>query len=181
MTLDEAIKNRRSIRKFKDAPVKREDIEACINAARLSPSACNSQPWHFVVFDEPKAKEEFCQKAFGGIYAPMKFFAKAPVIIAVAGSKAANLVTRLGQSISGTKFYLIDQGLACENFALKACELGLGTCFVGWFDNKAAKKALNLPAGKETQLLIIMGYPDEAPEPRPRKELKEILSYNKYK
>lgn len=180
MTLDEIIQNRRSIRKFKDTPVSRKDIEACINAARLAPSACNSQPWHFAVMEDKKAKEEFCGKVFGTIYSVTKFAAQAPVLIAVVGTRGGNLLARFGQVLSGTRFYLLDQGLACQNFALKAQELGLGTCFVGWFDTKAARKALNLPLDKNIELLIALGYPNEAPSPRPRKEIKEIISYNKY-
>lgn len=180
MTLDEIIQNRRSIRKFKETPVSRQDIEACINAARLAPSACNSQPWHFVVLDNKESKEELGQKVFGTIYSVSKWALKAPVLIAVVGTRGGNLLARFGQILSGTRFYLLDQGLACQNFALKAQELGLGSCFVGWFDTKAARKALNLPIDKNIELIIALGYPDEVPPPRPRKEMKEIISYNKY-
>jgi nitroreductase len=181
MTLDEIIKNRRSIRKFKNTPVKRGEIEACVEAARLAPSACNSQPWHFTVFDDQAVKEEFCKAVFGGIYSPCAFFKDAPVLIAISAPIGGNITTRFGQAVSGTKFYLVDQGIAGQNFVLKAAELGLGTCWVGWFNTAAAKKFLKLPALHRVEVLLALGYPDEAPAPRPRKELKEILSYNRFK
>lgn len=181
MKLQEAIEKRRSVRKFKEIPVSRHDIETCVNAARLAPSACNGQPWHFIVLDDKKAKEEFCSKVFTGIYSATKWAAKAPVIVALAGTRGGSMASGLGQMVSGTKFYLIDQGLACQNFCLKAHSLELGACLIGWFNVKAAKKALNLPFGKDVEILIALGHPDESPEPRPRKELKDIISYNKYK
>ena len=67
MELKEVIKARRSIRKYQDRPVEREKINACLEAARLAPSACNSQPWHYIVIDDPKTKEAFCKEAFGGV------------------------------------------------------------------------------------------------------------------
>jgi nitroreductase len=181
MTLDDIIQTRRSVRKFKDAPVTRGQIEACIEAARLAPSACNSQPWHFSVFDEPRAKAAFCEAVFTGIYKSMLFFKEAPVIIAVSAKIGGNIITRLGSVISGTKFYLTDLGIAGQNLVLKAADLGLATCWIGWFDNKKAKKALALPPGHAIQLIIALGHADEAPPARPRKALKEILSYNGFK
>lgn len=181
MTLDEIIKNRRSIRKFKNTPVSRDNIETCIEAARLAPSACNSQSWHFTVFDEEEAKAKFCDAVFTGIYKTSLPFKNAPVLIAVCASVGGNITTRLGQVVSGTRFYLIDQGIAGQNLVLKATELGLGTCWIGWFDPKKAKKALKLPIGYKVEILIAMGYPDEAPSPRPRKDFIDIISYNEYK
>jgi nitroreductase len=179
MKLDEIIKKRRSIRKFKAGPVKREDIEACIEAARLAPSACNAQAWHFTVFDEEEARGTFCDAVFTGLYSNSAIFKKAPVIIAMSAAIGGNMMTRAGQLVSGTKFYLVDQGIAGQNLVLKATELGLGTCWIGWFDPKKARKALKLPLTHEVVALIAVGYADEEPAPRPRKEFKEIISYNK--
>ena len=181
MKIDEIIKSRRSIRKFQDKPVPRALIEECIEAARLAPSACNSQPWHFNVFDEPDAKENFCKAAFSGIYSNMLQFKEAPVIIAISAAVGGNIMTRFGQMISGTKFYLIDQGICGQQLVLKAHDLGLGTCWIGWFDNKKAKKALGLPLAHQCQIIIALGYPAESPPARERKPLAEVLSYNGYK
>ena len=82
MEVLQAIKTRRSVRKYLDKPVEREKINECLEAARLAPSACNSQPWHYIVIDDPKVKEAFCKEAFSGVYAMTKWAEKAPVLIA---------------------------------------------------------------------------------------------------
>ncbi|MGB2578331.1 nitroreductase [Elusimicrobium simillimum] len=180
MQILEPILNRRSIRKYEPKPVEQEKLEAVLEAARLAPSACNSQPWHFVVFNDEEIKNNFCNTVFTGLYKNTMFAAAAPVIIAVISDKG-NFTSRVGNMVLRTELYLIDQGLAGENIALQADALGLGTCFIGWFDSKKAAKFLNLPSGKKVELLIALGYPAEKPEPRPRKNTQEIVSYNKYK
>lgn len=181
MTLDEIIKSRRSIRKYQDKTVPRELIEQCLEAARLAPSACNSQPCRFVILDDKETKNSFCENVFSGLYANCKNLGmNAPVLIAVCTKAGGNITTRLGQVISGTKFYLIDTGIAVEHLVLKAQDLGLGTCWIGWFNTKKAKKFLRLPIDVKCEILIALGYPDEGPSPRPRKEFKDIISYNKY-
>lgn len=181
MTLDEIILNRRSIRKFKDSPVSRELLQQCAQAARLAPSACNSQPCKYVVIDDKKLKEDFCNIVFTGVYATCRDMAlKAPAIVAVCAKAGGSITTRMGQMVSGTKYYLVDQGIAAEHFVLKAQDLGLGSCWVGWFNPKKAKKFLKLPFDVKCEILLLIGYPDEAPAPRPRKPLEDILSYNKY-
>lgn len=181
MTLDEIIKNRRSIRKFEDSPIDRNLIEQTIEAARLAPSACNSQPCKFVVLDDKNIKDEFSKTVFTGVYKNcLNLGLNAPAIIAVCAKIGGNISTRVGQVISGTRFYLIDQGIAVEHLVLKAQELGLGTCWIGWFDPKKAKKFLKLPLDVRCEILIAIGKPAEAPEARPRKELSQVISYNKY-
>ena len=178
MTLDEIIKSRRSIRKYQQKPVARELIEQCIEAARLAPSACNSQPCRFVVLDDKTVKENFCQTVFTGLYASCKNLGmNAPVLIAVCAKAGGNITTRLGQVISGTKFYLIDTGIAVEHLVLKAQDLGLGTC---WNKNKKGSAIALAMIFSTAMLLIALGYPDEFPSPRPRKEFKDIVSYNGY-
>ena len=131
MELEQAIAQRRSVRKYENKPVEREKINACLEAARLAPSACNSQPWHFVVLDDPQIKDAFCKEAFSGVYAMTKWAAAAPVIIAVV-SDAGNFTARIGNFFRRTEFYLVDQGIACEHLVLRAHDLGLGTCWIGW-------------------------------------------------
>ncbi len=180
MELEQVITQRRSVRKYQDKPVERAKINACLEAARLAPSACNSQPWHFVVLDDPKVKEDFCKEVFGGVYAMTKWAAAAPVLIAVV-SDAGNFTARIGNFFRRTEFYLVDQGISCEHLVLRAHDLGLGACWIGWLNGEKAAKFLKLPKGKKVEHLIAMGYPAEDPQPRPRKSLEEIVSYNEYK
>lgn len=172
------VKKRKSVRIYLDNPVEKEKIEQCIEAARLAPSAENVQPWSFIIIDDIKIKEEFCKKVFSGIYSTMKFPGKAPVII-IALAKPDILANKLGAFIQGTQYYLLDMGIAGEHIALQAAELGLGTCWIGWFNEKEARKFLNVPSDYKIVYLITLGYPgDTTASPRKKKELKEIISYN---
>ena len=169
---------RRSIRKFKSARVEREKLDLCLEAARLAPSACNAQPFRFMVLDEPAVKEKFCAAAFRGAYAVTKFAAAAPVIVAVV-SDTGKLSAWFGNQVQDTNFRLMDIGIAAEHFVLAAAEQGLGTCWLGWFSARGAAKTLGLGTGKKTEVLLAVGYPDENPAPRTRKKIKEFASYNK--
>jgi nitroreductase len=169
---------RRSIRKYKTFPVEREKLDLCLEAARLAPSACNAQPYHFVVIDEPSLKGKFCAAVFSGVYATNKFAAAAPALVAVIGD-TGKFTAWMGNQVQGTDFRLVDIGIAAEHFALAAAGQGLGTCWLGWFGAKAGAKTLGLPAGKKIEMLLSVGYPDEAPAPRPRKKTEEFRSYNK--
>ncbi|HCC47476.1 MAG TPA: NAD(P)H nitroreductase [Elusimicrobia bacterium] len=169
---------RRSVRKYQSAPVEREKLDLCLEAARLAPSACNAQPCRFVVLDDPALKEKFCAAAFSGIYAACKFAAAAPVMVAVIAD-TGKLTAWLGNQVQGTNFRLVDIGIAAEHFVLAAAEQGLGTCWLGWFDAKAAARALGLGHGKKVEILISAGYPAESPAARPRKTKEEFCSYNK--
>ncbi|OGS13080.1 MAG: hypothetical protein A2234_09530 [Elusimicrobia bacterium RIFOXYA2_FULL_58_8] len=168
---------RRSIRKYTAAPVAREKLEICLEASRLAPSACNAQPYRFIVIDEPGLKEKFCAGVFAGVYSACKFAAAAPVMVAVV-SDTGKLSAWLGNQVQDTNFRLVDIGIAAEHFVLAACEQGLGTCWLGWFDAKAAARALGLGAGKKVEVLLSVGYPDETPAPRKRKTIKEFAGYN---
>lgn len=170
-----AVKERRSIRKYADKPVEREKLDACLEAARLAPSACNIQPYRFIVL-EGAARDAFAEEAFSGIYSATKFAAKAPVLAVIVSSQGS-LTGFIGNQIQGINFRLVDIGIAGEHFVLQAAELGLGTCWIGWFDKKKAKKSLPLKAGENPEIIISVGYPSESPAQRKRKTLPEISEY----
>ena len=176
----QAILTRRSVRKYQEKPVEQEKIESCLEAARLAPSACNSQPWEFIVIDDPQIKEAFCKTVFSGVYTISKWAADAPVLLAAVSDKG-NFVSRVGNFVRRTEFYLVDHGIACEHLVLRAWDQGLGSCWIGWFDSTKAAQFFNLPAGKKIEHLFALGYPAEAPQARPRKKLEEMIHYNKYK
>ncbi|MDD5655695.1 MAG: nitroreductase family protein [Elusimicrobia bacterium] len=170
---------RRSIRVFSARPVEREKIRLCLEAARLAPSACNAQPWKFVVVDDAAAKIRLAEAVFSGTYAINRHAAAAPVLVAVVSQRGSALAW-LGNQVQGTVFRLVDIGIACEHFVLQAEELGLGTCWLGWFDAKAAARELGVPGGMRVEMLISLGYPAESPAPRPRKPLERMSSFNRY-
>ena len=181
MSLLELLKQRKSVREFLDIPVEREKVMMCLEAARVAPSACNSQPWKFIIVDDRQLKNKLCKAAFGGIYAINAFCRMAPVIVAVVSEKSRFLAT-IGGMFRGTKYYLIDIGIACEHFVLQAEELGLGTCWIGWFNEQAVKSLLDVPRSKKIDILIALGYydRDKMPPEHGREPLDKISSFNSY-
>jgi len=173
----ELVGNRCSVRKFQQRPIEREKIDLCVEAARLAPSAENVQPWRFVIIDERDKIEEFCEAAFGGIYRFSRF-ASGAAAIAVIAARPDVFANKLGTRVQGTQYYLIDVGIAGEHFVLQAAEQGIGTCWIGWFNEKKARRYLKLARGHRVAALIAMGYSDqERKRPRPRKTLDEIRYY----
>lgn len=180
MPLMDLIRARRSVRRYADRPVERALIEECLEAARLAPSAENAQPWRFVVVDDPQVKARLADAAFSGVYRPTRFAAKAPVIVAVL-AKPDIVANRLGRAIQGTKYYLIDCGIACQQFVLRATELGLGVCYIGWYSKRGVRKVLQVPRSHDIVVLLGVGYPDTAPsKTKPRKQLYDLVSYNRF-
>lgn len=180
MSLMDLISERRSVRKFLPKPVSREDLLRCVEAARLAPSACNSQPWHFILIDDPPLKDRVCSEIFSGIYG-MNQFAAGAGALAVVVSGGGKFLSELGGQIRNTKYELIDIGIACEHFVLQAEELGIGSCWIGWFDEKKLKKILNVPGGRKVDVVIALGYPaGDKPGPRPRKSMEEVRSFNRF-
>lgn len=178
MEFSEVIKTRRSVRKYSPQPVEREKILLCLEASRLAPSACNAQPWYFIVIDEPGLKEEFADEAFSGIYRGTRFAGAAPVLVAVISDP--QWLPRAGGAIRKTDFHLIDIGIAVEHFVLQATGLGLGTCWIGWFDEAKAKDVLRVSGDKKVEIVLALGYPadDFMAAPQKRKAVAEFSIFN---
>jgi len=181
MNFIDLVKHRKSIRDFLDKSVEREKIMTCLEAARLAPSASNSQPWRFIVVDDKQLKKKLCKAAFGGVYFINSFCKTAPVIIVVISEKS-KFTTRIGAMFRGTQFYLIDIGIACEHLVLQAEDLGLGTCWIGWFNERAVKSVLNIPRNKKIDILIALGYYDREKlgTEHGREPMEKIASFNSY-
>ncbi len=180
MNFKELILSRQSDRKYKSLPIDREVINSCIEAARLAPSASNSQPWSFIVIDDVELKNKVAKKTFGPLNSFNKFVPQAPVIVAIVLEKP-KLLTELGGRIKKKEYPLIDIGIAAEHICLQATEEGLGSCMLGWFDEQAVKNLLNVPDNKSVVLLITLGYVPDGYKHRKkiRKDFSKIVSYNK--
>lgn len=179
MSFLDLVRRRQSVRRYADRPVSREAIDRCLEAARLAPSACNSQPWSFLVIDDPENVRDLAGKAFSGIYRMNRWAATAPVLIVVITEKSKYYAS-LGGQVRDTRYNLIDIGIAGEHLALQAAEEGLGTCWIGWFDEKAVKRKLGIPRGKKTDIVITLGYPaDERIRDKKRESLNAIRRYHK--
>jgi len=173
------VRSRRSIRRYLDKPVEREKILTCIEAARLAPSADNVQPWRFLILDEPELRTRFAKEVFSGIYSISKFAVKAPVLILIL-ARLDIIANRIGKQIQNISYYYIDIGIAGEHIVLQAEELGLGTCWVGWFNPRKARKFLKIPRKYKIVSLMAIGYYEKKPsKDRKRKALQDIAWFNK--
>jgi nitroreductase len=178
--LQHLIRQRRSIRRYLPTPVEKDKVLACLEAARLAPSAKNSQPWRFLVIDDARVKDDFAQAAFSGIYKMTDFAAQAPVLVLVL-AELDFVADRLGRQIQGVNFYLLDLGIAGEHFVLQAEELGLGTCWIGWFNMRRARRFFKIPRKYKIVALFSLGYPaSRPPRERVRKPLEEIAGFNAF-
>ncbi len=171
------VKKRRSIRRYRSDEVPRELIERCLEAVRYAPTACNTQSWRFIVAEGP-LKEELVGESLRGIVVPNRFAAEAPVIVVIAADLDF-IAHRLGGAVKGIDYHLIDAGIAGEHFALQAAELGLGTCWIGWFDQKAVKRVLSMPSGWSVCAMLTVGYPAESPGEKKRKTIEEISEFRR--
>jgi nitroreductase len=163
MDVLQAINTRRSIRRYKPTPVPEDKLLKVLEAARLAPSAGNRQPWRFVVIKESSRRADIAKAANN-----QGFVGEAPIVIAVLGDPDAS------------RWYKQDPMIAAEHICLEAAELGLGTCWIGAFDENEVKRILNVPDGLSVVCLLPLGFPAESPAARVRKNLEEIFHSETY-
>ena len=173
MDLFEAIRGRRSIRRYQDRPVEWEKIAQVLDAARLAPSWKNMQCWRFLVLTASEARQ-----SLAGVFPddnPGKgAIASAPVLVVVCADP-----TRSGVE-NGIEYYVADTAIAFEHLCLAAHALGLGSCWMGWYDEEPIRKTLGIPEGIRIVGITPLGYPAQDPKPRPRKELSEIAYVDRW-
>jgi nitroreductase len=169
MDVIEAINKRKSIRKYKNTEIDDEKLKKILKSAQIAPSAANRQEWKFIVVKNKETRDELVDAAHG-----QKFIGQAPVTI-VACSTESERVMPCGQYA-----YTVDLSIAVSFMILEATELGLGTCWLGAFDEEKVKRILNIPDEIRVPAMFTLGYSDENPTPRPRKALDDIVCYEKY-
>lgn len=165
-----ALENRRSIRRYSAKPVEKEKLNKVLEAARISPSASNQQNWKFIVVRDPLKREKLTEATFG-----QTFVGQAPVILAACGTDPESVMK------CGQHRYTVDLSIATAYMILEAHEQGLGTCWLGRFDEKTVKDILGIPDHVRVVAMMPLGYPDESPEAKPRKTLDEIACFDAYK
>ena len=168
---------RQSDRAYVSTPVEQVKLDRIMECARLAPSACNAQPWKFIVVNDPELKQQVAEAAKG--LGMNKWAVQAPVVI-VAVEERPNFSSMAGGLVKNKHFPLIDMGIAIEHICLAAAAEGLGTCIMGWFDEKKIRKLLNIPKSKRIPLLITLGYPAKETRKKSRKDVSEIVTYNAY-
>jgi nitroreductase len=157
-----AIQKRRSIRQYTRAPVEDEKLQQLLHAARYAPSSKNRQNWKFIVVKDQTTRERLVDACYG-----KQFIAQAPVVIA-------------GVADPTLRWYRVDMGITFEHIALAATELGLGTCWIGSFEEGKVSQILHVPPDHETVILMTVGYADETPEVHSRKQLNEVVCYESF-
>ena len=164
-----AVRTRRSIRAYKDKPIEDEKLEAVLEAGRLAPSARNLQEWKYVVVKDKALREKLIEAANG-----QGFVGQAPVVIVACAVQTKHVMP------CGELSYPIDVAISVDHITLEAVEQGLGTCWIGAFKQDEVKKLLGIPDEVRVVVLLPIGYPDVSPAPKPRKSLKEIVTYDKW-
>ena len=164
MSVFDTVLARRSIRKYENKPIPKDVLDKITEAGRQAPSAVNKQPYRFVIVTDPDTKKEI-----KGMFS--RFREKAPaIIVGCANTKAL---------LTG-KWAPIDTAIALQNMVLTAWSLGVGSCWVGSFNEQKIKQQLKIPKNWTIIALVTLGYPAEQPKPRPRKPVNELFSHNQF-
>ena len=167
MNILETIRVRRSIRRYRPDPVEREKLQRILEAGRLAPSAVNKQPWHFIVVTNSSVRQ-----SLKASYS-QDWFVKAPVIIVACADTGRAWVRR-----DGEEYWKVDLAIALQNMILCATEEGLGTCWIGAFNEESARSVLKVPEKVRIVAMTPLGYPDERKgEVSDRKPLRDIIHY----
>ncbi len=169
MDIFEAIKKRRSIRKYKEEEVEEEKILKILEAARLAPSASNRQEWRFVVVRDRKTRKLLSEAAKN-----QKFVEEAPVVIVCCAQTDEHRMS------CGQLSYPIDVAIAIEHMVLTAVEEGLGTCWIGAFYEDKVKEILNIPKEIKVVELLTLGYPKKEPQAKERLPLEKIVKWESW-
>jgi len=174
MDVFEAIRVRRSVRKYRSDPIPDDVMDKMLEALRLAPSACNYQPWRFVVVRDDQIRDALARASHNQM-----FMAEAPVIIVGCGFPG-EAYKRMGGSGSSAE---IDVTIALDHLTLAAAEAGLGTCWIGAFDERAVKDILDVPRQAKVVALTPLGYPAEPGLLKPvaadkRKKRDQVIGFD---
>ncbi len=169
MEVRKAIQSRRSIRAYDSREVEEDKLSRVLESGRLSPSAGNRQERRFVIIKDAKARKSLSEAARG-----QKFVAEAPVVIAACSVETEYIMS------CGQPAYPIDTTIAVDHMTIAAVEEGLGTCWIGAFDEIKVKEILDIPESVRVVALLTLGYPSAIPRPTPRKNLDEIVMREKW-
>lgn len=184
MDIFEAISTRRSIRKFLEIPVEEEKLEKLLEAVRMAPSWANLQCWHLIVVKDRATRERISELSYVESFLAPSGYKVNPAQKGIADAPVA-LVLCADPAKSGElweqRFYMTDIGIASQNLMLAAHALGLGTVFVGCFEEEKLKELLEVPEDIRIVGLFPVGYPLEKKESFTRKPVEEIVSFENWK
>ena len=171
MSVLDVIRQRRSVRVYKSDLIPEESLHRVLEAARLAPSGKNLQPWKFIIVQDSELKKKLAEASNA-----QDFIAEAPLVLVACGFPE-ECYRSLGRYM---KSWPVDVTIALEHLILQAHEEGLGTCWIGSFEEREVKSLLAVPEHVRVLALTPLGYPGEIPESRGRKSLEEIASYDSF-
>lgn len=181
MSFFDLVMKRQSDRAFDpDRPVEREKLNRILEAAQFAPSACNAQPWKFIVVENQDLRYQIADATSNRLLSINHFTKQAPVHLVIV-EEPANFSSSIGSFFKKKHFPHIDIGIVAEHICLAATEEGLGSCMIGWFDEKKIKKILNIPSSRTVVLDIVLGYSTQPLRTKKRKDIKDIVSFDTYK
>jgi nitroreductase len=179
MDFNSCVEGRRSIRKFKPQSIDREKIENIVKAASFSPSWKNTQVVRYIVVEDKKKLNYIAKKCILGFANNSPIIKNAPalVLVMVIGNRSG--YERDGSFSTGKedRWEVFDAGIATQTFCLAACNEGLGTVIMGYFDEKEVSKFVDFPEGQKLVAMVAIGVPDETPDMPRRKSVEELLTY----
>lgn len=173
------VKARQSDRAYLDKPVEPEKINRILEAVRLAPSACNAQPWKIIVVTDTEKRRLIADATASKLLSMNHFSKQAPVQLVLI-EESANFTSSVGGWATNKHYPHIDLGIVASHICLAATDEGLGSCMIGWCDEKKIRKALDIPNNKRVMLVILIGYTEQKQRDKKRKSLDEIVSYEKY-
>ena len=177
----EFVSTRQSVRAYDAArPVEKEKINRIIEAARMAPSACNAQPWHIIVVDDPEIKNRVADATSARALGMNHFTKQAPVHLVLVEEKV-NLSSGIGGWVKQKDYAQMDLAIVAAHIVLAAHAEGLGSCILGWFNESSMREILSIPESKRVWLDIIIGYSVQPLREKKRKQIGEIVSNNSYK
>jgi nitroreductase len=175
----ENIKTRRSVRRFTEDKVSHETIEAIIDASRMAPSWKNTQTVRYTVIETPELIQKLAADCVLGFEFNQKTLEKSSTVVVLSTVTGRCGYERDGSysTSKGSGWEMFDAGIAAQTFCLAAHDLGIGSCIMGIFDEAKVAELLQLPEGQTVSAIIPFGVPKFAPDPTPRKEVSDLLSY----
>ncbi|MCJ7424079.1 nitroreductase family protein [Candidatus Bathyarchaeota archaeon] len=164
MSLVDVVLSRRSIRRYEPKEIPSDVLDKILEAGRQAPSAANKQPWHFIVLTDSGIKKELSKGMFN------RFIKDTPITVVGCAHK----------DLTAGKWSIVSTTIALQNMVVVAWAMGIGSCWVGDFSEEKVKKLLSIPENWNVVALVSFGYPAEKPQPRKKKTIKEIASFNKF-
>jgi len=171
---------RQSDRAFSNKPIEEDKLMRVLEAARMAPSACNAQPWKMIVVTDQQKRIAIADACTSRVLLGMNHFSKQAPLMIVLVEEKANFTSRFGSVVKQIHYPHLDLGIVASHICLAAADEDLGSCMLGWLNEKKIRSILDIPSDKKVMLVILLGYSEQPLRKKIRKPLIEIFSREKY-